>query len=76
MTKHRSSLPMDSARGWLRRFESELKKLSPSLALTIKWDTARYMFESAKFTPQTAAAAYKDLELKKARDHGKPIGTT
>lgn len=68
MAKHKPSPSMDSARSWLKHFESELKKLNPSLALDIKWTTAHYMFESAKHTPQSAAAAYRDIELKEKRE--------
>lgn len=57
---------------WTRRFTVEVKKLHPVLAETLKDDTASYYFESAKFTPASAAAHYVEAEKKKALTNGQP----
>ena len=55
---------------WTKRFAIEVKKLHPVLAAALKDCTASYYFESAKFTPASAAAHYVEAEKKKGLTNG------
>lgn len=67
-TKHRPA-DVGSETGWLKRFETALRKKQEALAKDIDWPLARYYFESARFTPESAADQYIHVQTQKALSH-------
>ncbi len=66
----------DSESGWIRCFEKELKKLNPLLLEDLPLSVGISFYESARYTPQAAAQAYRDLKIKKGFAHGQSSRNT
>lgn len=54
---------------WIRSFEREVKKLSPAVIASLPISVALTFYESARYTPLSAAKAYMDRLRRNAYEH-------